>query len=519
MSLQPSITSQQRALLSVSDKAGIVDFAKALVAADVAIISTGGTYQTLLDAGVPVTEVSTVTGFPEMMDGRLKTLHPGVHGGLLARRDVEAHMEAAQAHGIPMIDYVVVNLYPFAETIAKAGTTLPEAIEKIDIGGPTMLRSAAKNHRFVTTIVDPADYGWIAERLRAGQALTYDERFALAAKVFRHTAAYDARIAAYLTTRTGEDFPAQLTVTFTLAQGLRYGENPHQKAAFYRTSTVAGYSLSDAEQLQGKELSYNNIQDASAALELLAEFTGPAAVAVKHMNPCGVGTAQTVAEAYERAYAADPVSIFGGIVALNRTLEEETATRLAELFLEIVIAPDFTPEALARLAKKKNVRVLRVPMETGLDSDFAMKSVSGGLLVQERDRRTLTPDDLTVVTERAPSQEELSALLLAWNVVKHVKSNAIVLCRDGRTVGIGAGQMNRVGAAKIAVEQAGALAAGSVMASDAFFPMPDTVELVAAAGVTAIIQPGGSIKDADSIAAANAAGIAMVCTGIRHFKH
>lgn len=515
-------TSRPRALISVSDKAGIVEFAKALQLAGIDIISTGGTYHALQDAGVAVTEVATVTQFPEMMDGRLKTLHPIIHGGLLAMRDQPAHMKAAQAHGIDMIDYVVVNLYPFAQTIAKADVTLPEAIEKIDIGGPTMLRSAAKNHRFVTTIVDPADYAWIATRLQSGETLTYEERFALAAKVFRHTAAYDARIADYLTKQTGEDFPEDLTLTFKRAQGLRYGENPHQKAAFYRTDRQAGYSLAHAEQMQGKELSYNNIQDASAALELLAEFSEPTAVAVKHMNPCGVGTGDTVAEAYVRAYEADPVSIFGGIVAVNRTLGQETAERLAELFLEIVIAPSYTPEALACLAKKKNVRVLRLDMEQQPETngtDFAVKAVSGGLLVQDRDLRTLGEADLKVVTERTPSAEEMAELLFAWRVVKHVKSNAIVLTKARRTVGIGAGQMNRVGAAKIAAVQAGDQAPGCVMASDAFFPMADTVELAAEAGVRAIIQPGGSIKDADSIKAANAHGIAMVFTGVRHFKH
>jgi len=509
-----------RALISVSDKAGIVEFARALQQAGITIISTGGTYQALKDAAVEVTEVSAVTQFPEMMDGRLKTLHPAIHGGLLALRDQPSHMQSAQEHGIEMIDYVIVNLYPFAQTIARPDATLPEAIEKIDIGGPTMLRSAAKNYRFVATIVDPQDYTWIAERLTSGLELTQEERFALSAKVFRHTAAYDARIAEYLTARTDEAFPEQLTVTFERAQGLRYGENPHQQAAFYKTGHTASGTLAGAEQLQGKELSYNNIQDASAALELLAEFAAPTAVAVKHMNPCGVGTGENIASAYERAFEADPVSIFGGIVAVNRTLDEDTAARLTELFLEIIIAPSFTPAALAQLAKKKNVRVLRLELRQEPSvSDWAIKSVTGGLLVQERDLRVLTEADLTVVTERAPSAEELAELLFAWRVVKHVKSNAIVLTKDKQTVGIGAGQMNRVGAAKIAVEQAGDKAQGSILASDAFFPMADTVELAAKAGIRAIIQPGGSIKDADSIAAANAHGIAMVFTGVRHFKH
>ncbi|MCY0901537.1 MAG: bifunctional phosphoribosylaminoimidazolecarboxamide formyltransferase/IMP cyclohydrolase [Firmicutes bacterium] len=509
-----------RALLSVSDKQGIIEFARQLQAAGIELISTGGTYQALQDAGIAVQEVSAVTQFPEMMDGRLKTLHPAIHGGLLAMRDQPSHMEAARAHGIEMIDYVVVNLYPFAETIQKPGVTLPEAIEKIDIGGPTMLRSAAKNYPFVATVVDPTDYLWIGERLAQGAALTVEERFALAAKVFRHTAAYDARIAEYLTRQTGEDFPEHLTLTFARAQGLRYGENPHQKAAFYRREPVQRNSLAGARQLQGKELSYNNIQDANAALELLAEFDRPTAVAVKHMNPCGVGTGETGLEAFSRAYDADPISIFGGIVALNRPLDEATAARLTELFLEIVIAPAFSPQALVKLAKKRNVRVLELPsLVRSEDDGLSVKSVTGGLLVQDLDLRQVTAADLTLVSKRVPTSAEMDELLFAWRVVKHVKSNAIVLTKAGQTLGIGAGQMNRVGSAQIAVAQAGAKAAGSVLASDAFFPMPDTVEVAAAAGVRAIIQPGGSIKDADSIAAADAHGIAMVVTGVRHFKH
>ncbi|MHB1627584.1 MAG: bifunctional phosphoribosylaminoimidazolecarboxamide formyltransferase/IMP cyclohydrolase [Bacilli bacterium] len=513
-----------RALMSVSDKSGIVDLAKVLVAAGVEIVSTGGTYRTLRDAGVAVQEAADVTEFPEMMDGRVKTLHPKIHGGLLALRDNAEHMRVAQEHGIGMIDYVVVNLYPFAQTIAKPGVTVAEAIENIDIGGPAMLRSAAKNFRHVVVLTDPADYGWIAQRVQTGNPVTEEERFRLAAKVFRHSAAYDARIAGYLTQLTGERFADSLTLTFSKVQTLRYGENPHQKAAFYRSSQAALPSLAGARQLQGKELSYNNIQDADAALALLLEFTEPAAVAVKHMNPCGVGVAKTVNEAFARAHAADPVSIFGGIVACNRELDEELAGRLTELFLEIVMAPSFSAGALAALAKKKNVRVLALgdfaqPGSGVTGGASAIKSVSGGLLAQDQDLRTVTEDELQVVTQRAPSKEELADLLFAWKVVKHVKSNAIVLAKDGQTVGVGAGQMNRVGAARIAAEQAGERAVGCVLASDAYFPLPDTVEVAALAGVRAIIQPGGSIKDKLSIAAADEHGIAMVFTGVRHFRH
>lgn len=511
-----------RALMSVSDKSGIVDLAKTLVAAGVEIVSTGGTYRTLRDAGIAVQEVANVTEFPEMMDGRVKTLHPKIHGGLLALRDNAEHMRVAQEHGIGMIDYVVVNLYPFAQTIAKPDVTVEEAIENIDIGGPAMLRSAAKNYRHVVVLTDPDDYGWIAQRVQTGSPVTEEERFRLAAKVFRHSAAYDARIADYLTRLTGEQFADSLTLTFSRVQTLRYGENPHQQAAFYRSSQVTPQpSLVGARQLQGKELSYNNIQDADAALALLLEFTEPASVAVKHMNPCGAGVAKTVNEAFARAYAADPVSIFGGIVACNREVDEELAGRLTELFLEIVMAPSFSDGALATLAKKKNVRVLALGefAASGNSGALAIKTVNGGLLAQDQDRRIVAEDELQVVTQRAPSKGELADLLFAWKVVKHVKSNAIVLAKDGQTVGVGAGQMNRVGAARIAAEQAGERAAGCVLASDAYFPLPDTVEVAALAGVRAIIQPGGSIKDKLSIAAADEHGIAMVFTGVRHFRH
>ncbi len=510
----------KRALISVWDKNGLVDLARALVGAEVQLVSTGNTFKFLRDAGLPVTEVSTVTGFPEMMDGRVKTLHPLIHGGLLALRDNPEHMAAADRHGIGLVDYVVVNLYPFAATVARPDVTLEEAVENIDIGGPSMLRAAAKNHRFVTTIVDQADYEWIAERIRARQALTDDERLVLAAKVFRHTAAYDARVAEYLTEQTGEKYPETLTFSYELAQTLRYGENPHQTAAFYRTPHAQGVSLARAQQLQGKELSYNNIQDASAALQLIADFSEPAAVAVKHMNPCGVGVGVDAQQAWKRAYEADPVSIFGGIVAFNRAVDEEIAAELAGMFLEIVIAPAFSTSALERLGRKKNVRVLLLPeILEPVAHGWNLKSVAGGLLVQDEDRLTLPAGQWTVVTKTHPSDEDLEQLLFAWRVVKHVKSNAIVLARDGQTVGVGAGQMNRVGSARIAILQAGEKAQGAVLASDAYFPMPDTVEVAGQAGVRAIIQPGGSIKDEESIRMADSLGIAMVFTGIRHFKH
>lgn len=509
-----------RALLSVSDKTGIVELATKLSASGLELISTGGTYKTLVEAGLSVQEVATVTGFPEMMDGRVKTLHPKIHGGLLALRDQDSHMQAATSQAIEMIDVVVVNLYPFAQTIAKPGVSLEEAIENIDIGGPSMLRAAAKNHRFVTVLVDPEDYVWVGDKLAAGEVIGEEERFALAAKVFRHTADYDARIASFLTAKTGLVFPETLTQTFSKAQDLRYGENPHQRAAFYQMDQQVAGSLASAQQLQGKELSYNNIQDANAALELLFEFTAPTAVAVKHMNPCGVGTGEVIHDAYEHAYAADPVSIFGGIVALNREVDDVLAAKLAELFLEIVIAPVFTDAALQVFAKKKNLRVLTLALPTSHQSgDWTVKSVRGGLLVQDRDDREVQASDLEVVTDRQPTDAEIQELLFAWKVVKHVKSNAIVITKDARTIGIGAGQMNRVGAAKIAVAQAGEQAIGAVLASDAFFPMADTVEVAASAGVRAIIQPGGSIRDKDSIVEANKYGIAMVFTKVRHFKH
>ncbi|MED4990478.1 bifunctional phosphoribosylaminoimidazolecarboxamide formyltransferase/IMP cyclohydrolase [Parageobacillus toebii] len=509
----------KRALLSVSNKEGIVSLAKQLVELGVEIISTGGTKKTLEEAGVPVIGISDVTGFPEILDGRVKTLHPMIHGGLLAIRDNERHQSELREHHITPIDLVVVNLYPFQQTIAKSDVTFAEAIENIDIGGPTMLRAAAKNHQYVTVVVDPADYDTVVQELKEHGDVSAETKLKLAAKVFRHTAAYDAMIAEYLTNKTGEEYPESLTITFEKKQALRYGENPHQTAAFYKKPLGASFSIAQAMQLHGKELSYNNINDANAALQIVKEFTEPAAVAVKHMNPCGVGVGATIYEAFTKAYEADPTSIFGGIIALNREVDKETAEKMHEIFLEIVIAPSFSKEALDILTQKKNIRLLTVDFTALNTKEKLLVSVQGGLLVQETDTHTLDDAEIKVVTKREPTEQEWEALRFAWKVVKHVKSNAIVLAKDGMTIGVGAGQMNRVGAAKIAIEQAGEKAKGAVLASDAFFPMDDTVEAAAKAGITAIIQPGGSIRDADSIKKADEYGIAMVFTGIRHFKH
>lgn len=512
----------KRALVSVSDKTGIVEFCRGLAELGVEVISTGGTKNLLAKEGVPVIGISDVTGFPEILDGRVKTLHPAVHSGLLAIRDSEEHQNQMKELGLDYIDLVVVNLYPFQETIAKPDVAYEDAIENIDIGGPTMLRSAAKNHAFVSVVVDAADYGKVLEEIKAEGDTTLNTRKALAAKVFRHTASYDALISDYLSQVNGDPLPERYTVTYEKIQDLRYGENPHQKAAFYRKPLAAQDTLSNAKQLHGKELSYNNINDANAALQMVKEFTEPAVVAVKHMNPCGVGVGASVLEAFEKAYAADPVSIFGGIVAANRIVDEDTANLLKDIFLEIVIAPGFTQEALAVLTRKKNIRLLEIGnLQAGVDrqSQFVVTSIDGGMIVQENDIHSIQAEDLKVVTDRQPTEEELKQLLFGWKIVKHVKSNAILLAKNNMTIGVGAGQMNRVGAAKIAIEQAGAEAKGSVMASDAFFPMSDTVEAAAKAGITAIIQPGGSIKDEESIAMANQHGIAMVFTGVRHFKH
>ncbi|WP_144555310.1 bifunctional phosphoribosylaminoimidazolecarboxamide formyltransferase/IMP cyclohydrolase [Bacillus sp. X1(2014)] len=510
---------QKRALISVSDKNGITEFAKELVSLGYELISTGGTKKALQEQGIPVLSVSDVTGFPEILEGRVKTLNPFIHGGLLAKQDDVNHQQQLDEHGIQAIQLVCVNLYPFQQTIAKPDVTVADAIENIDIGGPTMLRASAKNHQYVTVVVDPTDYQTVIDELKADGTTTFETRRKLAAKVFRHTAAYDALIAEYMTNLSEEENPETLTVTYELKQTLRYGENPHQKAAFYKKPLGSTFSIANAVQLHGKELSYNNINDADAALQIVKEFSAPAAVAVKHMNPCGVGTGETGFEAFTKAFEADPVSIFGGIIAFNREVDAETAAKLHEIFLEIIIAPSFSEEALTILTAKKNLRLLTIPFNDAKKPEFKMTTIEGGLLVQEQDRYTLEDANVTIATKRQPTDAEWAALKLGWKVVKHVKSNAIVVTSEDMTIGIGAGQMNRVGAAEIALKQAGSKAEGAALASDAFFPMDDTVEAAAKAGITAIIQPGGSIRDADSIKKADEYGIAMVFTGVRHFKH
>jgi len=511
--------SVKRALVSVSDKANLVPFVKELIELGVEVISTGGTKSLLEENGLNVIGISEVTGFPEIMDGRVKTLHPNIHGGLLAVRNNPSHMNQLKENNIETIDMVVVNLYPFKETISKPDVQFQDAIENIDIGGPSMLRSAAKNHEDVTVVVDPADYQAVLDELKASGEVSLAQKQRLAAKVFRHTAAYDALIAEFLTKTIGEENPETVTYTFEKKQSLRYGENPHQSATFYQKPFVPTASIANAKQLHGKELSFNNIKDADAALQIVREFTEPAAVAVKHMNPCGVGVGTSSYEAFTRCYEADRTSIFGGIVALNEEVDVETAKQLHEIFLEIIIAPSFSQEALDVLTSKKNLRLLTIDVKAPSKPDKVLQSVHGGLLVQDEDTLSLDDVEVTIPTKREPSEEEWKDLKLAWKVVKHVKSNAIVLAKDEMTIGVGAGQMNRVGAAKIAIEQAGVKAQGSALGSDAFFPMSDTVEAAAKAGVTAIIQPGGSIRDEDSIRMADEYGIAMVFTGVRHFKH
>lgn len=510
---------KKRAIISVSDKTGLTELVHELVSLDWEIVSTGGTQRTLEKEGLPVVNISDVTGFPEILDGRVKTLHPNIHSGILARRGDESHIQQLETLQLAFIDLVIVNLYPFQETVANPDVSWHEAIENIDIGGPSLLRAAAKNHMDVTVIVDPTDYSELVRQLQDEGDTTLAWRKELAAKVFRHTAAYDSLIARYLTEEVSPtEYPERLTVTYERAQTLRYGENPHQSAAFYREPNTR-IGLPGAEQLNGKALSFNNINDANAAWEIVSEFSEPAVVAVKHMNPCGVGLGGTVLEAYEKAYAADPVSIFGGIIAVNDVVDEVTAGRMHDIFLEIVLAPDFTKQALDILSQKKNLRVLRMNGEEKRIKQRNIQSVQGGLLVQDADQHALSQDMCQVVTKQTPSDGEWEQLLFAWRVVKHVKSNAIVLVKDNQTIGIGAGQMNRVGAAKIALEQAGDKARGAVLASDAFFPMPDTMELAASAGIQAVIQPGGSKRDQDSIDVCDQNGMSMILTGVRHFKH
>ena len=517
--LERGVAEMKRALISVSDKAGIVEFSQKLSDLGIEILSTGGTKKLLDDHNIPCIQVSDFTKFPEMLDGRVKTLHPMIHGGILGIRKNEAHMKEMQEHGIQPIDIAVINLYPFKETISKPNVAWEDAIENIDIGGPAMVRSSAKNHEDVVILVEPVDYDEVIAQLKETGTVSLATKRRLAAKAFRHTAAYDALIAGFLSEAVGEVAPQKLTVTFEKQQDLRYGENPHQRASFYRTPMAVKGSIAYAKKLHGKELSYNNINDANAALQIVKEFDRPAAVAVKHMNPCGVGIGETIFEAFCHAYEADTTSIFGGIVALNREVDRETAEKLHQIFLEIVIAPSFTQEALEILTAKKNIRLLTLDIATNEQKEKAWVTITGGALIQDLDQLGFADADIKVVTKREPTEKEWEDLKLGWAVVKHVKSNAIVLAKDGMTVGIGAGQMNRVGSARIACEQAGARAKGSALASDAFFPMPDTVELAAKSGVTAIIHPGGSVRDEDSIRVADENNIAMVMTGIRHFKH
>lgn len=508
------------ALLSVSDKTGLVDFAKGVVAQGFTIISTGGTKKELADAGVPVKSVSEITGFPEILDGRVKTLHPKIHGGILARRDLDQHQKQMEEHGIGSIDLVAVNLYPFAQTVAKADVTLAQAIENIDIGGPTMVRSAAKNFKDVVVVVNPARYNTVLEELGQHGAISETTRFSLAVEAFSHTAEYDAMISGWLYKQVKDAplFANTLVLPYNKVQDLRYGENPQQKAAFYREPNAAAGTVANARQLQGKELSFNNINDLNAAWELVQEFTEPAAVAVKHANPCGVAVGNSISAAYKLAYEADPVSIFGGIVALNGKLDARTAEKMSEIFLEVIIAPEYEEEALTVLAKKKDVRVLQAQLPIQREV-FDLKKVSGGLLVQELDNNSIHSLGKDAVTNVGPTEQQIQDMLFGLKVVKHVKSNAIVLVKNGQTIGIGAGQMNRVGATSIAILQAGSKAEGSVLASDAFLPFRDTVDLAHKAGVKAVVQPGGSQKDQESIQACNEHGIAMVLTGIRFFKH
>ena len=518
-----------RALLSVSNKSGLLEFAQTLAAHGVELLSTGGTAKLIRDAGLKVIDVGDYTGFPEMLDGRVKTLHPKVHGGILANRLLPEHMSAVEVAAIPLIDLVVVNLYPFRETVANPGCSLEDAIENIDIGGPTMVRAAAKNWEGVAIVVDAADYAALADEMKASAgSLSRKTRFTLAKKAFTHTAAYDAAIGNYLTCRELEGepraYPDVLTMQWTKAQDMRYGENPHQSAAFYRDEAPAAGSLSQYTQLQGKELSYNNVGDADAAWDCVRAFDDTCCVIVKHANPCGVALGDTPRDAYNRALATDPTSAFGGIIAFNREVDAVCAEAVAKQFLEVLIAPAYTAEALELLSKKVNVRVLTVPIKSLFESANAleMKRVGGGLLVQSADTHKLDPALLKVVTKLAPTAQQLKDMHFVWQVAQFVKSNAIVFAKDGRTLGIGAGQMSRVDSARIAkikAEHVGISLQGSVAASDAFFPFRDGLDVLIDVGAIAVIQPGGSMRDAEVIDAANERGVAMVTTGVRHFRH
>ncbi len=508
----------KRALISVSDKTGILEFSKKLVELGYEIISTGGTKKSLDDAGIKTIGISDVTGFPEILDGRVKTLHPNVHGGLLAVRDLDTHKQALKDNKIEYIDLVCVNLYPFKKTVEK-GCDFAEAIENIDIGGPSMLRSAAKNHKFVTVVTDSNDYSKVIEEITQHGDTLPETRLALASKVFRTTASYDAMIAEYLTKAAGIENPESITLTYDLKQTLRYGENPHQTASLYEGAKTS-YSIVHGKQLQGKELSYNNIQDANAGLNIIKEFNEPCCVALKHMNPCGVAEASNLLDAWTKTYNADPVSIFGGIVAFNRNVTKEVAEAMKKVFLEIIMAPSFDDDALEVLSKKPNCRVMVVDMSSPFKDVKQAITMNGGLLVQDIDSAIYNEADLKVVTNTAPSEADMEDLKFAMKVCKHVKSNAIVVAKNKTAIGVGAGQMNRVGSAKIAMEWAKSQGyTDMVLASDAFFPFADSVELSAQFGVTSIIQPGGSVRDEEVIAKANELGIPMVFTGMRHFKH
>ena len=509
----------KRALVSVSDKSGLVEFVKGLESFGWQIIATGGTQRLLEQEGVKTIGISDVTGFPEICDGRVKTLHPKVHGGLLARRDEASHLEALKENGIEFIDLVCVNLYPFRQTIANPNVAMEDAIENIDIGGPSMLRSAAKNYKDVTVVCNPANYAKIIEEIKANGNTTVETRLQLSAEAYTHTAEYDSMIATYM--RKAAGLNEKLFLEFDLVQGLRYGENPHQQAKFYGSAEAGSYSLANAKQLNGKELSYNNIQDANAALCIVREFDEPFCVGLKHMNPCGAAIGTDVVDAWTKAYEADKVSIFGGIVAVNREVTKEAAELMKPIFLEIIMAPSFSEEALEVLSTKKNLRLLQVDMSKDESVVNQYVSVNGGLLVQDLDKTTAEVTAEMCVTEAKPTAEQVTDLNFGWRIVKHVKSNAIVVVKDGHTVGVGAGQMNRVGSAEIALKQAQAagFTEGLVLASDGFFPFDDTVTLASQYGVTAIVQPGGSVRDEDSVKKANECGITMLCTGMRHFKH
>ena len=508
-----------RALVSVSDKTGLVEFVTGLKDLGWEIIATGGTRKLLESKGIKTIGISDVTGFPEICDGRVKTLHPKVHGGILGRRDVPEHMQTLKENGIQTIELVCVNLYPFRQTIAKEGVTMEDAIENIDIGGPSMVRSAAKNWRDVTIVCDPSDYDKVLDEIRKDGFTSDDTRLKLSAKAYTHTAEYDSCIATYMRRQAG--LPEKLFLEYDIKQSLRYGENPHQGANFYAALTPAPFSLAFATQIQGKELSYNNIQDANAALNVLRDFEEPFCVALKHMNPCGAAVGKTIEEAWQAAYEADKVSIYGGIVGVNRELTAEVALGMKPIFLEIVIAPSYTPEALEILSTKKNLRVMQVDMTRSSESVPQYISVNGGLLAQQLDTQVETLDASMCVTSARPTEDQMAAMQFGWKIVKHVKSNAIAVVKGNHTLGIGAGQTNRVGSAEIALNQAreAGFTEGLVLASDGFLPFDDTVALAAKYGVTAIVQPGGSIRDADCIAKADELGITMVFTGIRHFKH